>query len=122
MLNEIWPLLLLCLLPAVIPLFCVFPAISPWDCISFPLKCPPGQLCVSSRAVGVKGDLRVVLCEKSCILPSMCGLTGENHAMGLNFTFTNECCNTNLCNGAATPDTHNWTGTLFTLVISHSVW
>ncbi len=44
--------------PAV-PLFCytcVFPAISPLDCIRFPLKCPPGQVCLSSRAVGEKGE------------------------------------------------------------------
>lgn len=41
-----------------VPLFCytcVFPAISPLDCIRYPMKCPPGQLCLSSRAVGQKG-------------------------------------------------------------------
>lgn len=68
------------------------------------------------------GDFRVVLYEKSCILPSLCGVTGEKHTMGLNFTFTNECCNTHLCNGAATPATPFWTGTLLTLLISYSVW
>lgn len=44
---------------ASVPLFCytcVFPAISPLDCIRFPLKCPPGQVCLSSRAVGEKGE------------------------------------------------------------------
>lgn len=42
-----------------VPLFCytcVFPAISPLDCIRFPLRCPPGQVCLSSRAVGEKGE------------------------------------------------------------------
>ncbi|XP_012712358.2 protein Bouncer [Fundulus heteroclitus] len=97
-------LLLLCLPPAVVSLFCytcVFPAISPLDCIRFPLKCPPGQLCLSSRAEGQRGDFRVVLYEKSCVLPALCGVTGEKYALGLNFTFTNECCNTHLCNTAA---------------------
>ncbi|KAM6994919.1 uncharacterized protein LKV04_007223 [Tautogolabrus adspersus] len=119
-------LLLLCLLPAAVPLFCytcVFPAISPLDCIRFPLKCPPEQVCLSSRAVGEKGDLRVVLYEKSCILPSLCGVTGEKYTMGLNFTFTNECCNTHLCNGAATLAAPFWTVTLIiTLLISYTVW
>ncbi|KAM4736651.1 uncharacterized protein FYW61_006748 [Anableps anableps] len=99
-------LLLLCFPPAVVSLFCytcVFPAISPLDCIRFPLKCPPGQLCLSSRAVGQKGGLRVVLYEKSCVLPALCGVTGEKYALGLNFTFINECCNTHLCNTAAAP-------------------
>ncbi|XP_014892375.1 prostate stem cell antigen-like isoform X1 [Poecilia latipinna] len=104
-------LLLLCFPPAVaccppVSLFCytcVFPAISPLDCIRFPLKCPPGQVCLSSRAVGQKGDLRVVLYEKSCVLPALCGVTGEKFALGLNFTFINECCNTHLCNAAGRP-------------------
>lgn len=149
-----------------VPLFCytcVFPTISPLDCIRFPLKCPPGQLCLSSRAVGEKGefnsshwksnlnesklrkrsekgqrrlgeecvsvicfflsgDFRVVLYEKSCVLPSLCGITGEKYALGLNFTFTNECCNTHLCNGAATSAAPYWIGTLFTLLTLYSVW
>uniref|UniRef100_A0A669DRY5 Ly6 domain containing, pigment cell n=1 Tax=Oreochromis niloticus TaxID=8128 RepID=A0A669DRY5_ORENI len=107
------------------PLFCytcVFPTISPLDCIRFPLKCPPGQLCLSSRAVGEKGDFRVVLYEKSCVLPSLCGITGEKYALGLNFTFINECCNTHLCNDAAISAAPYWTGTLFTLLTLYSVW
>ncbi|KAM9852063.1 uncharacterized protein ACBR49_005171 [Aulostomus maculatus] len=118
-------LLFLLLLPAVAPLFCytcVFPAISPLDCIRFPLLCPPGQLCLSSRAVGQRGEFRVVLYEKSCVLPSLCGLTGEKYTMGLNFTFTNECCSTHLCNRAATPAATCWTGSLLTLLLSYSVW
>uniref|UniRef100_A0A8C5G3M2 Ly6 domain containing, pigment cell n=1 Tax=Gouania willdenowi TaxID=441366 RepID=A0A8C5G3M2_GOUWI len=104
------------------PLFCytcVFPTISPLDCIKFPLKCPSGQLCLSSRAVGEKGDFRVVLYEKSCVLPSMCGVTGVKYTMGLNFTFTNTCCDTHLCNGAVTPAAPYWTITallLFTVL------
>ncbi|KAM6910427.1 tektin-like protein 1 [Xenentodon cancila] len=106
------------------PLFCytcVFPTISPLDCIKFPIKCPPGQLCLSSRAVGQKGDFRVVLYEKSCVLPVLCGVTGEKYTMGLNFTFTNECCNTHLCNGAAAL-TSPWTATLLTLFAVRSAW
>ncbi|XP_049903747.1 sperm acrosome membrane-associated protein 4-like [Epinephelus moara] len=123
--KLVCPLLLLCLLPPVVPLFCytcVFPAISPLDCIRYPLKCPPGQVCLSSRAVGQRGGFRVVLYEKSCILPSFCGITGEKQAMGLNFTFTNDCCNTHLCNGAAIPATSCWTGTILTLLISYALW
>ncbi|KPP56769.1 hypothetical protein Z043_125580 [Scleropages formosus] len=110
------------------PLFCytcVFPTISPLDCIKFPQKCPPGQVCLSSRAVASralaplipsKGDFRVVLYEKSCIVSALCGLTGEKYAMGLNFTFTNECCETNLCN-AVVPSAAPWTSTTLSLVL-----
>lgn len=52
---------------------------------------------------GSAGDLRVVLYEKSCVLPVLCGVTGEKYALGLNFTFINECCNTHLCNTAGPP-------------------
>ncbi|KAJ4930943.1 hypothetical protein JOQ06_025244 [Pogonophryne albipinna] len=97
-------LLLLYSLPAVVPLFC-------YTCV-----------CLSSRAVGEKGDFLVVLYEKSCVLPSLCGAKGEKHTMGLNFTFTNECCNTHLCNRAEAPATRYWTGTILTLLISYSVW
>ncbi|XP_037640846.1 sperm acrosome membrane-associated protein 4-like [Sebastes umbrosus] len=123
--KLVFPLLLLCLLPAVVPLFCytcVFPAISPLACIRFPLMCPSGQVCLSSRAVGEKGDFRVVLYEKSCIPPSLCGATGERRTMGLNFTFTNECCDTHLCNRAPTPANTYWAGTLLMLLISYAVW
>ncbi|XP_051535132.1 sperm acrosome membrane-associated protein 4-like [Myxocyprinus asiaticus] len=98
-------LLLFCLLPSVDPLFCytcVFPAISPLDCLKFPTRCPPGQLCLSSKSVGKRGDFQVILYEKSCVLPVFCGITGEKFAMGVNFTFTNDCCNTQLCNGVST--------------------
>ncbi|KAM8825926.1 uncharacterized protein ACB058_019379 [Synchiropus picturatus] len=119
-------LLVLQLIPTVASLFCytcVFPAISPADCITFPLKCPPGQICLSSKAVGEKGDYRVVLYERSCILPSLCGIMGSKIAMGLNFTFTNECCNTHLCNGAVTNAASCSAGTLLTLLLaSHTVW
>ncbi|CDQ58060.1 unnamed protein product [Oncorhynchus mykiss] len=112
-------LLLLCLVPSVVPLFCftcVFPAISPLDCIKFPQKCPPGQQCLSSKAVGKRGEFSVTLYEKSCVLSALCGLTGEKYAMGLNFTFTNECCSTHLCNGAAAPSALYWTGSALALL------
>ncbi|KAM9782785.1 uncharacterized protein ACB057_015059 [Neosynchiropus ocellatus] len=123
-------LLPLLLIPSVASLFCytcVFPAVSPADCITFPLNCPPGQICLSSKAEGEKGvatgDYRVVLYERSCVLPSLCGVTGSKFAMGLNFTFTNECCNTHLCNGAATNAAGSSAGTLLTLLmVSHTVW
>ncbi|KAF7226511.1 sperm acrosome membrane-associated protein 4 [Nothobranchius furzeri] len=125
MLKLLSPLICLFLLPAAVTLFCytcVFPAISPLDCIRFPLRCPPGQLCLSSRAVGQKGDFHVVLYEKSCVLQALCGITGERSAMGLNFTFTNECCNTHLCNRAARPAPPLWSVTLLTLLTECSAW
>ncbi|XP_072548022.1 sperm acrosome membrane-associated protein 4-like [Salminus brasiliensis] len=113
--------LLLCLLPSVVPLFCytcVFPAISPLDCIRYPTRCPPGQLCLSSKAIGQKGEFQVVLYEKSCVISSLCGITGEKFAMGLNFTFTNECCDTHLCNGASAIPGAFYTGALLSLALS----
>ncbi|XP_038163625.1 protein Bouncer-like [Cyprinodon tularosa] len=118
--KLLYLLLLICCPPAVASLFCytcVFPAVSPLDCIRFPLRCPPGQLCLSSRAVGQKGDFQVVLYEKSCVLPSLCGVRGERFALGLNFTFTNQCCRTHLCNTAAAPPSPPlWTALLLPLL------
>uniref|UniRef100_A0A8C9TC70 UPAR/Ly6 domain-containing protein n=1 Tax=Scleropages formosus TaxID=113540 RepID=A0A8C9TC70_SCLFO len=79
---------------------CVFPAISPIDCLKFPQECPAGQRCLSSVAIGTQGTLRLVLYEKSCAFASQCGLSGDKSAAGLNFTYTNECCDADLCNGA----------------------
>ncbi|KAL7849181.1 hypothetical protein SRHO_G00208040 [Serrasalmus rhombeus] len=119
--SRLSSLLLLCMLPSVVPLFCytcVFPAISPLDCIRYPTRCPPGQRCLSSKAIGQRGDFQVVLYEKSCVLPSLCGIAGEKFAMGLNFTFTNECCDTHLCNGATTSARGVYTGILLSLSLS----
>ncbi|KAJ8366299.1 hypothetical protein AAFF_G00362930 [Aldrovandia affinis] len=97
-------LLLLTCVPSVVPLTCytcLFPAISPLDCLKFPQRCPPEQRCLASVAVGTRGDsYRVVLYEKSCAVASQCGLTGQKYAVGLNFTYTNKCCDTDLCNAA----------------------
>uniref|UniRef100_A0AAR2LR25 UPAR/Ly6 domain-containing protein n=1 Tax=Pygocentrus nattereri TaxID=42514 RepID=A0AAR2LR25_PYGNA len=79
---------------------CMFPAISPLDCLKFPQECPAGQRCLSSVATGVRGSISIVLHEKSCAVPSQCGLRGEKHAAGLNFTYQNDCCDTDLCNSA----------------------
>ena len=68
------------------------------------------------------GDFMVVLYEKSCILPPLCGLQGEKYTLGLNFTFTNECCNTHLCNEAAVPSTIRWTEILIPCLVSYSLW
>ncbi|XP_072317709.1 protein Bouncer-like [Eucyclogobius newberryi] len=118
-------LLLLSSLSSVVPLFCytcVVPAVSPLDCIRFPVKCPAQQLCLSSRAVGRRGDHQVELLERSCVLASMCGQTGHKHTMGLNFTFTNTCCDTNLCNSvlassASTSSASCWTVSAITLLL-----
>nr|XP_061789440.1 protein Bouncer-like [Nerophis lumbriciformis] len=109
-------LFLLVLVPPVVPLFCytcVFPAISPLDCIRFPLLCPAGQVCLFSKAVGQKGESCVVLYERSCVVPPLCGVTAHRSIMGLNFTFTNECCNTHLCNGATATSASTYSATLW---------
>ncbi|KPP62910.1 hypothetical protein Z043_118871, partial [Scleropages formosus] len=80
------------LTPALRCYTCVFPAISPIDCLKFPQECPAGQRCLSSVAIGTQGTLRLVLYEKSCAFASQCGLSGDKSAAGLNFTYTNECC------------------------------
>ncbi|XP_054637744.1 protein Bouncer-like [Dunckerocampus dactyliophorus] len=117
-------LLFLLLLPAVIPLFCytcVFPATAPLECIRFPVQCPEGQVCLSSRAVGQKGDFRVMMYERSCIQPSLCSVSSEKPIMGLNFTFTNDCCDKHLCNAAATPAAPYWLATLLTPLVSYAL-
>ncbi|XP_077063931.1 sperm acrosome membrane-associated protein 4-like isoform X2 [Siphateles boraxobius] len=114
-------ILFFCLLPSVVPLFCytcVFPSISPLDCLKFPTRCSPGQLCLSSKAVGQRGDFQVTLYEKSCALPVLCGLTGEKFAFGLNFTFTSDCCDTLLCNGISATSAGVWSSTLLSLLLA----
>ncbi|XP_056876756.1 sperm acrosome membrane-associated protein 4-like [Takifugu flavidus] len=96
-------MLLLCSLPLAAPLqcyTCVFPAISPLDCFKFPQECPAGQRCLSSTATGRRGSLQVSMYEKSCAVPSQCGVSGQKYASGLYFNYTNVCCDTDLCNGA----------------------
>ncbi|XP_054620209.1 protein Bouncer-like [Dunckerocampus dactyliophorus] len=97
-------LVLLCCLPLANGLqcyTCLFPAISPLDCLKFPQQCPAGQRCLSSVAMGKRGALQVTMYEKSCAIPSQCGVSGQKYASGLYFNYTNVCCNTDLCNGAA---------------------
>ncbi|KAK7124610.1 hypothetical protein R3I94_018854 [Phoxinus phoxinus] len=107
-----------CLPLAVISLTCytcVFPAISPVDCLMFHQECSEGQRCLASTAVGVKGSVCIVLYERSCALPSQCDLSGEKHAAGLKFNYTNKCCDTDLCNTAATISSPRWTGAALSL-------
>ncbi|CAM4635759.1 unnamed protein product [Leuciscus chuanchicus] len=90
-------------------------SISPVDCLMFPQECPVGQRCLASTAVGVKGSVCIVLYERSCALPSQCDLSGEKHAAGLNFNYTNKCCDTDLCNTAVTTSSPRWTGAALSL-------
>lgn len=64
------------------------------------------------------GDFQVVLYEKSCIFPALCGLTGEKFALGLNFTFTNDCCDTLLCNGVSSSPAVFLFSTLLSLLLT----
>lgn len=72
------------------------------------------------QATFVPGAVRVELLEKSCVPSSLCGATGQQHAEGLNFTFTNQCCDTHLCNEAA-PGSRRRTLTLLPLLL-YAVW
>ncbi|XP_011479032.1 prostate stem cell antigen-like [Oryzias latipes] len=94
---------LLCCLPLAACLrcySCVFPAISPLDCLEFPLECPAGQRCLSSEASGHQGPIYLTIYEKSCANPSQCGRSGQKYSAGVVFNYTNDCCDTDLCNGA----------------------
>uniref|UniRef100_A0A3Q2XM39 Snake toxin/toxin-like domain-containing protein n=1 Tax=Hippocampus comes TaxID=109280 RepID=A0A3Q2XM39_HIPCM len=80
---------------------CVFPAISPMDCLKFPERCADGHRCLSSVATAKRGALQITLYEKSCAVPSQCGVSGQKYTNGLYFNYTNVCCNTDLCNGTS---------------------
>ncbi|KAM3857889.1 prostate stem cell antigen-like [Diretmus argenteus] len=95
---------------------CVFPAISPMDCLMFPQECPAGQRCLASTAEGVRGALRLTLYEKSCAIQSQCGKSGQKHAAGLSFNYTNICCDTDLCNGAVSIAALNWRPAMLSLM------
>lgn len=102
---------LLCCLPLAACLHCytcVFPAISPLDCLKFPQECPAGQRCLSSVAMGRQGSLQITMYEKSCAIPAQCGVSGQKYASGLYFNYTNICCDTDLCNGAAPFTAPSW--------------
>ncbi|KAM4609538.1 uncharacterized protein O3C94_022768 isoform 1-T1 [Discoglossus pictus] len=77
---------------------CLFPTIAPMDCVKFPVTCPPSQSCLISTATGRKGNFQFVLHERSCAITSLCGTSGERTTLGINVTFQNTCCNTDLCN------------------------
>uniref|UniRef100_A0A8C1UPT3 Ly6 domain containing, pigment cell n=1 Tax=Cyprinus carpio TaxID=7962 RepID=A0A8C1UPT3_CYPCA len=87
-----------------IPLFCytcVFPSLSPLYSLKFPTRCPPGQLCLSSKAVGQRGMSSY---EKSGVLPA--------------FTFTSDCCDTVLCKGISSSSAFIWPSTLLSLLLT----
>lgn len=112
-------LIFLCCLPLAVSLTCytcMFPAISPLDCLKFHQECTEGQRCLASTAVGVKGSVQIVLHERSCAQPLLCDLRGEKHAAGLDFNYTNECCDTDLCNIAAvTYSSPRWPGAVLNI-------
>ncbi|XP_060127137.1 protein Bouncer-like [Zootoca vivipara] len=80
---------------------CLFPTISPLDCLKFPTPCGPSQRCLTSVIRGHRGALELVIYEKTCGDPSMCGAHGTRPILGTNFTFYSSCCDTDLCNSAA---------------------
>ncbi|XP_026155498.1 sperm acrosome membrane-associated protein 4-like [Mastacembelus armatus] len=101
----------LCCLPLAACLHCytcVFPTISSLDC--FPQECPARQRCLSSSATGRHGSLQVTMYEKSCAIPSQCGLSGQKYASGLYFNYTTVCCDMDLCNGAVSVAALSWGG------------
>ncbi|KAK3526503.1 hypothetical protein QTP70_030654 [Hemibagrus guttatus] len=96
---------------------CVFSSISPLDCQPHPKKCAAGERCLYATATAMKDSRRFVLNDKNCTTPSMCGVAGEKRVAGLVFTFTTRCCDTDLCNAAATtPSAPCWSQTALSLV------
>ncbi|XP_066437715.1 ly6/PLAUR domain-containing protein 2-like [Eleutherodactylus coqui] len=77
---------------------CLFPTISPMDCIKFPVKCPPNERCLFSTATGKTKNFPFTLHEMSCAVSSLCGISGEKSTLGVNVTYHNTCCDTDLCN------------------------
>ncbi|XP_053329078.1 CD59 glycoprotein-like [Spea bombifrons] len=77
---------------------CLFPTIAPMECIKFPVTCPPSEKCLISTATGKRGNFQFVLKERSCTVSSLCGTSGEKNTLGINVTFHNTCCETDLCN------------------------
>lgn len=39
-----------------------------------------------------------VLHEMSCAPNSLCGISGQKNTLGINVTYENTCCDTDLCN------------------------
>ena len=58
--------------------------------------------------LSLTGSLHVTMYEKSCAIPSQCGVSGQKYASGLYFNYTNVCCDTDLCNGAGTVAALSW--------------
>lgn len=54
--------------------------------------------------------------EKSCAIPAQCGLSGQKYASGVYFNYTNVCCDTDLCNGAASVTALSWGGVALCLL------
>ncbi|CAJ0965964.1 unnamed protein product [Ranitomeya imitator] len=77
---------------------CLFPTLSPMDCIKFPVKCPPKERCLYSTASGKTKNFPFILHEMSCAVNSLCGISGEKSTLGVNVTYHNVCCDTDLCN------------------------
>lgn len=46
------------------------------------------------------GPLHLTIYEKSCANPSQCGRSGQKYSAGVVFNYTNDCCDTDLCNRA----------------------
>uniref|UniRef100_A0A8C6LRG6 Snake toxin/toxin-like domain-containing protein n=1 Tax=Nothobranchius furzeri TaxID=105023 RepID=A0A8C6LRG6_NOTFU len=94
---------------------CVFPAISPMDCLKFPLECPAGQRCLSSQATGRRGEAQIY---KSCAVSSQCGLSGQKYTSGVYFNYTNDCCDTDLCNRAGSFGALCWRGMVLWMLLA----
>lgn len=62
----------------------------------------------SSLFPALVGALELIMYEKSCAVPSQCDLSGQKHISGLNFNYTNVCCDTDLCNGAGSVGALGW--------------
>ncbi|CAH2314351.1 Hypothetical predicted protein [Pelobates cultripes] len=71
------------------------------ECIKFPVTCPPSERCLISTATGRRGEFQFVLRERSCTVASLCGTSGQKNTLGINVTFHNACCDTDLCNSAS---------------------
>lgn len=75
----------------------------------------------SSPFSALVGSLQVTMYEKSCAVPSQCGVSGQKYSTGLYFNYTNVCCDTDLCNGAVSIAALSWGGVALCLLPALSV-
>ncbi|KAJ7985381.1 hypothetical protein DPEC_G00351470 [Dallia pectoralis] len=116
--SQLCPLLFLGLVPPVVSLFC-FTCVFPTGLYKVPSTVSSrSDLSVQHSSRGKHGDFSVIYCTIRAVSSILCVARLVSTPLDLNFTFTNECCTTYLCNGAAVLSALYWTGSAFSILLS----